>query len=137
LPNQYGLARSLRTGRRIAGARWQARYDDGGVGDVGTSGSLPRSVYAMLRALAGESLDDERTRRNLKAAPRRLHMADSALAVEWLALAAVIAFYGLNGRRLTLTNDEAYDLVISVAAGQLDDADAIAAVLRNATQPRR
>jgi death-on-curing protein len=54
-----------------------------------------------------------------------------------LALAAVIAFYGLNGRRLTLTNDQAYDLVISVAAGQLDDADAIAAILRNATQPRR
>ena len=54
-----------------------------------------------------------------------------------LALAAVIAFYGLNGRRLTLTNDEAYDLVISVAAGQLDDAEAIAAVLRNATQHRR
>ena len=53
-----------------------------------------------------------------------------------LALAAVIAFYGLNGRRLTLTNDEAHHLVISVAAGQLDDADAIAAVLRNATQPR-
>ena len=54
-----------------------------------------------------------------------------------LALAAVIAFHGLNGRRLTLTNDQAYDLVISVAAGQLDDADAIAAILRNATQPRR
>ena len=50
-----------------------------------------------------------------------------------LALAAVIAFYGLNGRRLTLTNNEAYDLVISVAAGQLDDAGAIAAILRNAT----
>src|SRR6266481_9300544 len=42
-----------------------------------------------------------------------------------LALAALIAFYGLNGRRLTLTNDKAYDLVIKVAAGQLDDADAI------------
>ena len=54
-----------------------------------------------------------------------------------LALAAVIAFHGLNGRRLTLTNDQAYDLVISVAAGQLDDADTIAAILRNATQPRR
>jgi death on curing protein len=54
-----------------------------------------------------------------------------------LALAAVIAFYGLNGRRLTLSNDEAYDLVMNVAAGQLDDADAIAAILRNATQPCR
>ena len=54
-----------------------------------------------------------------------------------LALAAVIAFYGLNGRRLTLTNDQAYDLVISVAAGQLDNVDDIAAVLQHATQPRR
>jgi death on curing protein len=54
-----------------------------------------------------------------------------------LALAAVIAFYGLNGRRLTLTNDEAYDLVIGVAAGHLDDVDAIAAILQHATQPRR
>ncbi|HEY6312417.1 MAG TPA: type II toxin-antitoxin system death-on-curing family toxin [Streptosporangiaceae bacterium] len=53
-----------------------------------------------------------------------------------LALAAVIAFYGLNGRRLTLTNDAAYDLVMSVAAGQLDAVDDIAAVLRGATQPR-
>jgi death on curing protein len=34
-----------------------------------------------------------------------------------LALAAIIAFYGLNGRRLTMTNDAAYDLVIGVAAG--------------------
>ena len=54
-----------------------------------------------------------------------------------LALAAVIAFYGLNGRRLTLTNDEAYELVMSVAAGQLDDVDDIAAVVQHATQPRR
>jgi death-on-curing protein len=53
-----------------------------------------------------------------------------------LALAAAIAFYGLNGRRLTLTNDAAYDLVMSVAAGQLDAVDDIAAVLRGATQPR-
>jgi death on curing protein len=54
-----------------------------------------------------------------------------------LALGAVIAFYGLNGRRLTLTNDAAYDLVMSVAAGQLDAVDDIAAVLRGATQHAR
>ena len=53
-----------------------------------------------------------------------------------LSLAAVIAFYGLNGRRLTLTNDAAYDLVINVAAGQLDTVDEIATILRPATQPR-
>ena len=44
-----------------------------------------------------------------------------------LALAATIAFYGLNGRRLTLTNDQAYDLVMKVAAGELDYVDEIAA----------
>ena len=54
-----------------------------------------------------------------------------------LALAAVIAFCGLNGRRLTLTNDAAYNLVMSVAAGELDTVDAIAAVLQPATRPRR
>ena len=52
-----------------------------------------------------------------------------------LALAAAIAFYGLNGRRLTLTNDEAYDLVMSVAEGRLDTVDAIATAL--ATELRR
>ena len=54
-----------------------------------------------------------------------------------LALAAIIAFCGLNGRRLTLTNDAAYNLVMSVAAGELDTVDAIAAVLQPATRPRR
>ena len=54
-----------------------------------------------------------------------------------LALAAVITFYGLNGRRLTLTNDAADNLVISVVAGHLDTVDAIAAVPQTATRPRR
>ena len=53
-----------------------------------------------------------------------------------LALAATIAFYGMNGRRLTLTNDEAYDLVIEVVTGGLDDVAAIAARLSAATEPR-
>jgi death on curing protein len=52
-----------------------------------------------------------------------------------LALAAVLAFYGLNGVRLTLTNDEAFDLVMVVASGQLDDVDAIAASMARATEP--
>ena len=43
-----------------------------------------------------------------------------------LGLAAVIAFYGLNGFRLTMTNDEAYDLVVAVAAGELDEIETIA-----------
>ena len=53
-----------------------------------------------------------------------------------LALAAVIAFCGLNGRRLTLTNDHAYDLVIKAAAGELDQVEEISAILQGATAPR-
>jgi death on curing protein len=53
-----------------------------------------------------------------------------------LALAAVIAFYGVNGCRLTLTNDDAYDLVIDVATGHLDSVEEIARRLRSATEPR-
>jgi len=54
-----------------------------------------------------------------------------------LALAATIAFYGVNGRRLTLTNDGAYELIMSVAEGKLDSVDDIAGVLARATEPRR
>ncbi len=50
-----------------------------------------------------------------------------------LALAGVIAFYGVNGRRLTLSNDEAYELVIAVAEGTLDAVEQIAARLAHAT----
>jgi death-on-curing protein len=53
-----------------------------------------------------------------------------------LALAGLIAFYGVNGHRLTLTNDDAYDLVIDVATGHLDSVEEIAGRLRSATEPR-
>ncbi|ABW14770.1 hypothetical protein Franean1_5415 [Parafrankia sp. EAN1pec] len=36
---------------------------------------------------------------------------------ERLALAGLIAFYGINGHRLTLTNNDAYELVVSIASG--------------------
>ena len=52
-----------------------------------------------------------------------------------LALASSIAFYGLNGFRLTLSNDEAYELVIAVAAGELDDVERIAGRLESGTAP--
>jgi death-on-curing protein len=54
-----------------------------------------------------------------------------------LALAATIAFLGLNGRRLTLSNDEAYVLVMDVASGRLDDVSSIAERLEAGTEARR
>jgi death-on-curing protein len=50
-----------------------------------------------------------------------------------LALAAIIAFYGVNGLRLTLSNEDAYDLVMAVAVGELDDVTPIAQRLRSST----
>jgi death-on-curing protein len=54
-----------------------------------------------------------------------------------LSLAAIIAFYGLDGMRLTLSNDEAYELVMAIASGQLDDVAPIAGRLRTNTTPWR
>jgi death-on-curing protein len=53
-----------------------------------------------------------------------------------LALAATIAFYGLNGMRLTLNNDQAYDLIVDVARGRIDDVGTIASVPGSNTESR-
>lgn len=55
---------------------------------------------------------------------------------ERLALAAVVAFYGMNGFRLTLTDDEAYSLIMRVADGTVDGVAPIARVLRAGAGPR-
>lgn len=47
-----------------------------------------------------------------------------------LALAGVIVFLGVNGARLVATNDDAYELVMAVAGGGLDDVVTIADHLR-------
>ncbi|MGF1664511.1 MAG: type II toxin-antitoxin system death-on-curing family toxin [Kineosporiaceae bacterium] len=46
-----------------------------------------------------------------------------------LALAAMVVFLGVNGQRLTLSDDGAYDVVMAVAGGRLREIPAIAAVL--------
>lgn len=53
-----------------------------------------------------------------------------------LALAGGIAFLGVNGLRLTVSNEEAYDLIIAIATGELDDVHDIAKALRRRTEPR-
>ena len=53
-----------------------------------------------------------------------------------LALAATVAFLGVNGRRLTLSNDQAYDLIIEIARGELDEVAAIADRLRGGSEAR-
>ena len=53
-----------------------------------------------------------------------------------LSLGATIVFLGINGIRLTLSEDEAYELIVAIASGELDDAADIAKRLQGATEPR-
>nr|WP_196903942.1 type II toxin-antitoxin system death-on-curing family toxin [Cryobacterium sp. MP_M3] len=43
-----------------------------------------------------------------------------------LSLTALIAFLGMNGRRLTWSNEEAYEFIMDLASGRLDDVSEIA-----------
>jgi death-on-curing protein len=54
-----------------------------------------------------------------------------------LALSGLIAFYGVNGRRLALTNNAAYEFVMAIASGELDTVAEIAGILSGATEARR
>jgi death-on-curing protein len=51
-----------------------------------------------------------------------------------LALAGTIAFLGMNGWLLTATEDEAYDLIVAIASGGLDEVGLIAGRLRAVTR---
>jgi death-on-curing protein len=53
-----------------------------------------------------------------------------------LALGAGIAFLGMNGLRLTFTEDAAYDFIFAIAEGELDDVPSISALLAANTQLR-
>ena len=53
-----------------------------------------------------------------------------------LALAGTVVFLGMNGFRLTMNNDEAYNFTIKVSTGEFESVAAIAAVLRESTEPR-
>jgi len=90
---------------------------------------------ASARPQASAFGDDAYPTTHLKAAALLHSIARNHALVDGnkrLALAATLAFYGVNGWRLTMTNDEAYDLVMKVATGDLDDVSQIAAVLTRA-----
>jgi death-on-curing protein len=53
-----------------------------------------------------------------------------------LALASAIVMLGVNGWKLTLSNDEAYDLIIAVATGELSEVSDVAERLRSGSTTR-
>ena len=52
-----------------------------------------------------------------------------------LALGSLIVILGINGHRLTWSNDEAYGFIMAIAAGELTDVPTIGLRIREATDP--
>lgn len=48
-----------------------------------------------------------------------------------LGLAGLIVLLGVNGRRLSWSNDGAYEFIIEIAEGRVDDVDTIAQRIRD------
>jgi death-on-curing protein len=120
------LPELLRIAERVLGPHVKVR-------DLGLlEGALARPQTSAFGADAYPTLDE-------KAAALLHSLARNHALIDGnkrLALSGLIAFYGVNGRRLTLTNDEAYELVMAVASGELDAVGGIAARLSGATEPR-
>ena len=53
-----------------------------------------------------------------------------------LGLAALVVFLGINGSRLTMSNDGAYDLIYGIASGERRGVQDVARTLRPHIQPR-
>ncbi|MGD0925266.1 MAG: type II toxin-antitoxin system death-on-curing family toxin [Streptosporangiaceae bacterium] len=121
------LPELLRVAERILGPDVKVR-------DLGLlEAALARPQATAFGADAYPTLD-EKAAALLHSLARNHALADGN---KRLALSGLIAFYGVNGRRLILTNDAAYELVMAIASGELDTVAGIAGMLSGATEARR
>lgn len=120
------LPELLRVAERVLGG--EVKFRDAGL--LGSALARPRTTAFGQDAYP--SLD-EKAAALLHSLARNHALIDGDTR---LALAGLIAFYGVNGRRLTLSNDEAYDLVIAVATGTLNTVEEISQRLGRATAAR-
>jgi death-on-curing protein len=121
------LPELLRVAERILGPDVKVR-------DLGLlEAALARPQATAFGADAYPTLD-EKAAALLHSLARNHALADGN---KRLALSGLIAFYGVNGRRLILTNDAAYELVMAIASGELDSVAGIAGMLSGATEARR
>jgi death-on-curing family protein len=121
------LPELLHVARRVLGPDFEVR-------DPGLLGSAVARPRATVFGEDAYPTLDEKAAALLHSLTRNHALVDGN---KRLGLAAVIAFYGMNGRRLTMTNNEAYALVISVASGELDEVGEIARILGAGSAPRR
>jgi len=121
------LPELLRVAERILGPDVKVR-------DLGLlEAALARAQATAFGADAYPTLD-EKAAALLHSLARNHALADGN---KRLVLSGLIAFYGVNGRRLILTNDAAYELVMAIASGELDTVAGIAGMLSGATKARR
>ena len=93
------------------------------VRDMGLlSSALARPAAAMYGVEAYPNLD-QKAAALLVSVTNNHALIDGNKRLGWVATRL---FYGLNGRTLRMPHDEAYDLVMSIASGELDDVFKIA-----------
>lgn len=94
--------------------------DDLGVGPIRDIGLLDSAVHRPTTALFGHEAYaglDAKAAVLLESIVRNHPLVDGNKRLGWLA---VVVFYGLNDIALDAPDDDAYELVVGVAAGELD-----------------
>lgn len=121
------LPELLRVAERVLGPGVKIR-------DIGLlEAALARPQTTAFGADAYPTLD-EKAAALLHSLARNHALGDGS---KRLALSGLIVFYGVNGRRLALTNDASCEFVVAVASGELDTVADIAGILNGATEARR
>jgi death on curing protein len=113
-----------------------ALIDELGVGPVRDLGLLDSAAHRPQTNLFGEdAYPDLHTKAAvlLESLTRNHALVDGNKRLAWVA---VVVFYGLNGLAVRAPEDDAYDLVIGVATGELPP-DHTASVLAGWVSPRR
>jgi death-on-curing protein len=100
------------------------------VGPIRDLGLLDSAAHRPTTALFGEQAYvglDVKAAVLLESVVRNHPLVDGNKRLGWLS---VVVFYGLNGVDLMAPDDDAYDLVVGVAAGQVDYAASAATLAR-------
>jgi death-on-curing protein len=101
-----------------------ALVDEIAVGPVRDIGLLDAAAHRPQTSLFGEDAypdDNVKAAVLLESLTRNQPLVDGHKRLGWVAVAV---FYRLNGMRIEAPEDDAYDLVIGVATGQLSYPDA-------------
>jgi death-on-curing protein len=108
-----------------------ARPAVGGRVDVRDLGLLDAAVHRPRASVLGQDAYPDlytKAAALLHSLARNHPLVDGNKRLAWLA---TYVFCAKNGVELDPTDDDAYDMVVHVAAGEIDDVDAIAGWLRS------